>query len=92
MRPSQRSVACRRPAASGDAVSRAVARDIHGDVGGHPVIMAGVEEVEAMARAPIPTPEVLWREPSVLALAAVPGTALGRLAGQLLATAVDLCP
>ncbi|GAB1822655.1 phosphotransferase family protein [Herbidospora sp. RD11066] len=36
-------------------------------------------EVEAMARAPIPTPEILWRRPPVLALAAVPGTALGRL-------------
>ncbi|MFB9209455.1 phosphotransferase family protein [Nonomuraea spiralis] len=36
-------------------------------------------EVEAMAIAPIPTPEVLWRRPPVLALAAVPGTALGRL-------------
>src|SRR3954466_10051998 len=36
-------------------------------------------EVEAMALAPIPTPEVLWREPPVLALAAVEGTALGRL-------------
>jgi aminoglycoside phosphotransferase (APT) family kinase protein len=36
-------------------------------------------EVEAMALAPIPTPEVLWRKPAVLALAAVPGTALGRL-------------
>jgi aminoglycoside phosphotransferase (APT) family kinase protein len=36
-------------------------------------------EVEAMARAPIPTPEVLWRRPPVLALASVPGTALGRL-------------
>jgi aminoglycoside phosphotransferase (APT) family kinase protein len=36
-------------------------------------------EVEAMARAPIPTPTVLWRKPPVLALAAVPGTALGRL-------------
>jgi aminoglycoside phosphotransferase (APT) family kinase protein len=36
-------------------------------------------EVEAIALAPIPTPEVLWREPFVLALAAVPGTALGRL-------------
>ncbi|AVT36803.1 phosphotransferase family protein [Plantactinospora sp. BB1] len=36
-------------------------------------------EVEAMAMAPIPTPEVLWREPPVLALAALPGTALGRL-------------
>jgi aminoglycoside phosphotransferase (APT) family kinase protein len=36
-------------------------------------------EVEAMGRAPIPTPEVLWRKPPVLALAALPGTALGRL-------------
>jgi hypothetical protein len=36
-------------------------------------------EVEAMALAPIPTPEILWRKPPVLALAAVPGTPLGRL-------------
>ena len=36
-------------------------------------------EVEAMAIAPIPTPEILWRKPPVLALAALPGTALGRL-------------
>jgi len=36
-------------------------------------------EVEAMAMAPIPTPEVLWRKPPVLALAALPGAALGRL-------------
>ncbi|WP_325568225.1 phosphotransferase family protein [Actinospica sp.] len=36
-------------------------------------------EVEAMAMAPIPTPEVLWRKAPVLALAALPGTALGRL-------------
>ncbi|MEU8282854.1 phosphotransferase [Micromonospora sp. NPDC048905] len=36
-------------------------------------------EVEAMAIAPIPTPEVLWHRPPVLALAALPGTALGRL-------------
>jgi aminoglycoside phosphotransferase (APT) family kinase protein len=35
-------------------------------------------EVEAMAMAPVPTPEILWRKPPVLALAAVPGTALGR--------------
>src|SRR6266511_2924129 len=32
-------------------------------------------EVEAMALAPIPTPEVLWRKPPVLALAALRGTA-----------------
>jgi aminoglycoside phosphotransferase (APT) family kinase protein len=36
-------------------------------------------EVEAMALAPIPTPRVLWRKPPVLALAALPGMALGRL-------------
>jgi aminoglycoside phosphotransferase len=89
----------------------AIAGDKPGDVGGHPAIMADVEEVEvvvahnecatlrvgevflkidgdqartdieveAMAMAPIPTPRVLWRKPPVLALAALPGTALGRL-------------
>jgi aminoglycoside phosphotransferase len=36
-------------------------------------------EIEAMRRAPIRTPEILWRKPPVLALAALPGTALGRL-------------
>jgi aminoglycoside phosphotransferase (APT) family kinase protein len=36
-------------------------------------------EVEAMTMAPIPTPEILWRQPPVLALAALPGRALGRL-------------
>jgi len=36
-------------------------------------------EVEAMAMAPVPTPQVLWRRPPALALAALPGTALGRL-------------
>ena len=36
-------------------------------------------EVEAMAIVPVPTAEVLWRKPPVLALAAVPGTALGLL-------------
>jgi aminoglycoside phosphotransferase (APT) family kinase protein len=36
-------------------------------------------EVEAMTTAPIPTPEVLWRKPPVLALAAVPGRAVARL-------------
>jgi len=36
-------------------------------------------EVEAMTMAPIPTPQILWRQPPVLALAALPGTALGRL-------------
>jgi Ser/Thr protein kinase RdoA (MazF antagonist) len=36
-------------------------------------------EVEAMSLAPIPTPKVLWRKPPVLALAALPGTPLGKL-------------
>lgn len=36
-------------------------------------------EVEAMERAPVPTPEVLWRKPPVLALAGLRGTALGKL-------------
>jgi aminoglycoside phosphotransferase (APT) family kinase protein len=36
-------------------------------------------EVEAMAMAPVPTPKILWRKPPVLALAALPGKALGRL-------------
>ena len=30
-------------------------------------------EVDAMAAAPIPTPEILWRKPHALALAALPG-------------------
>ncbi len=82
-----------------------------GDVGGHPAMMADVEEVEvvvahseratlrvgdvflkidadqtrtdveveAMAMVPVPTAEILWRKPPVLALAALRGTALGRL-------------
>ena len=36
-------------------------------------------EVAAMAIAPVPTPDILWRKPPVVALAALPGTALGRL-------------
>src|SRR4051794_7998172 len=36
-------------------------------------------EVEAMGLVPIPNPKILWRKPPVLALAAVPGTALGHL-------------
>jgi aminoglycoside phosphotransferase (APT) family kinase protein len=39
-------------------------------------------EVEAMTLAPVPTPEVLWHRPPVLAISAVPGTVLGRL-GEL---------
>ena len=45
-------------------------------------------EVEVMAMAPVPTPEILWRRPPVLALAAAPGDdarpprrAVHRLAG-----------
>ncbi|MFJ9060693.1 phosphotransferase family protein [Streptomyces sp. NPDC102409] len=38
-------------------------------------------EVEAMSLAPVPTPEVLWRRPPALAIAALPGTTLGRLGG-----------
>ena len=37
-------------------------------------------EVEAMGMAPVPTPGILWRKPPVLAVAALPGRALGRLA------------
>ncbi|WP_088287983.1 phosphotransferase family protein [Kineosporia sp. A_224] len=44
-------------------------------------------EVEAMALAPVPTPQVLWRQPPVLALAALPGTALGRLGERTTAPA-----
>ena len=36
-------------------------------------------EAEAMAAAPIPTAPILWRQPSVIALGALPGQALGRL-------------
>ncbi len=36
-------------------------------------------EVEAMAMVPVPTPEILWRKPPVLAIAALAGTPLGHL-------------
>src|SRR3954447_21591369 len=36
-------------------------------------------EVEAMALVPLPNPQILWRKPPVLALAVLPGTALGHL-------------
>jgi aminoglycoside phosphotransferase len=42
-------------------------------------------EVEAMNLAPVPTPQILWRKPPVLALAALPGAALGRLGGPAVA-------
>ena len=36
-------------------------------------------EIAAMALTPVPTPDIVWRKPPVLALAALPGRALGRL-------------
>lgn len=36
-------------------------------------------EVGAITRAPVPTPEILWRKSPVLALAGLPGRTLGRL-------------
>lgn len=36
-------------------------------------------EVEAMGLAPVPTPEILWRKPQVLALARLPGEPIARL-------------
>ncbi|HET9998169.1 MAG TPA: phosphotransferase [Nocardioides sp.] len=47
---------------------------------------AADREVEAMSTAPVPTPEVLWRRPPVLALAALRGSALGRLGEPSTAT------
>ncbi|MFF2778522.1 phosphotransferase family protein [Streptomyces sp. NPDC058052] len=44
-------------------------------------------EVEVMSLAPVPTPEVLWRKPPVLAIAALPGTTLGRLGGPVTGSA-----
>ena len=38
-------------------------------------------EVEAIAMAPVPTPEILWRKQPVLAVAALPGRALGCVQG-----------
>ncbi|WBB81547.1 phosphotransferase [Micromonospora sp. WMMD882] len=38
-------------------------------------------EVEAISLAPVPTPQVLWHKPHVLAITALPGTTLGRLGG-----------
>src|ERR1039457_3611390 len=110
-RPRQRPVSCTRPPGSGTR-SAAQSHAINpATFGGHPAILAGVEEVkivvahheratlrvgdvflkidadqrntdvevEAMAMAPVPTPEILWRKPPALALAALPGTALGHL-------------
>jgi len=52
----------------GDVFLKVYANQSHTDV-----------EVAAMRLAPIPTPEIVWRRPPVLALGALPGTALGRL-------------
>lgn len=38
-------------------------------------------EVEAMPFPPVPTPEIPWRKPPVLAIAVLPGVTLGRLGG-----------
>lgn len=38
-------------------------------------------EIQAMSLAPVPTPEIRWHKPHVLAIAALPGTTLGRLGG-----------
>ena len=35
-------------------------------------------EIAAMGMTPVPTPDIMWRQPPVLALAALPGKALGR--------------
>jgi hypothetical protein len=35
-------------------------------------------EIAALAMTPVPTPDIVWRKPPVLALAALPGRALGR--------------
>ncbi|GAA4361631.1 phosphotransferase family protein [Angustibacter luteus] len=43
-------------------------------------------EIQVMEMAPLPTPTILWRNPPVLALAAVPGTALGHLGEPSAAT------
>ncbi|WBB61213.1 phosphotransferase [Streptomyces sp. WMMC500] len=43
-------------------------------------------EVEVMGLTPVPTPEILWHKPRVLAIAAVPGTTLGRLGGPATAS------
>jgi len=44
-------------------------------------------EIAAMALAPVPTPAIVWRQPPVLALAALPGKALGRLQAPSTASA-----
>ena len=36
-------------------------------------------ELQAMGLAPVPTPEILWRKPQVLALAKLPGAPIARL-------------
>ncbi|HEY3484714.1 MAG TPA: phosphotransferase [Ilumatobacteraceae bacterium] len=43
-------------------------------------------EVEAMTIVPVPTPQILWRRPPALALAALPGVALGHLGDPSMAS------
>ncbi|MBC9715815.1 aminoglycoside phosphotransferase family protein [Streptomyces sp. TRM66268-LWL] len=43
-------------------------------------------EVAALELAPVPTPQVLWRKPPVLAISAVRGATLGRLGGPATAS------
>ena len=63
------------------AVSGIVARDKPGDVFLKVDPDQARIDVEVMSLAPVPTPAVLWRKPSVLAIAALPGTTLARLGG-----------
>lgn len=46
----------------------------------------GHVEFEALERAPVPTPEVVWHQPPVLALKALAGQTLGKLGEQPTAT------
>lgn len=62
--------------ASNDRVTLRVG-DVFLKVDAHPDRSA--VEVEAMALAPVPTAEILWHRPPVLALAAARGAALGHL-------------
>jgi len=51
--------------------------DVFLKVDAHPERIA--REVAVMELAPIPTPRVLWQQPSVIALATLPGRPLGKL-------------
>jgi hypothetical protein len=47
----------------------------------------GVAEAAAMVHAPLPTAQILWQQPNVLALGLVPGEPLGRLGAPSTASA-----